>query len=226
MREAVGVTDTPPPGSAYLEVPDAGPGPGVMVLHSWWGLTSGVKRLVEQLADAGFTALAPDLLGGELPEDAEQAQTLLTGIDPNLTASLAMSSLVAVRAHSSDPDGPAGVIGFSMGASWALWLGTRQPDSVRAVVSYYGAQNIDFSELRAPVLGHFAENDPLVTEDELVEMQAQLLLLEKSVEVHRYPSTNHWFAESDVEGHYQVGAADQAWTRTLEFLKQHMPTDA
>lgn len=212
------MTDTPPPSRAYLVVPDEGPGPGVLVLHSWWGLTPAVKDLVERFADAGFTALAPDLLDGVVPTDADEARAALVESDPNVTASLVMSSLVALRAHSDDPEGPAAVVGFSMGASWALWLATRQPDSVRAVVAYYGAQNIDFTALRAPVLGHFAEDDPLVAEDELVEMHAHLLLLDKDVVVHRYPGTGHWFAEPDAPDHFDEAAAEQAWERTLEFL--------
>ena len=215
-------------GNAYLVVPDDGPGHGVLVLHSWWGLTRGVKDLVESLADAGYTALAPDLLHGALPETADEARDLLAATDPNETAALVLSSIVALRAHSADPDGPVAVLGFSMGASWALWVATRQPASVDAVVAYYGSQNIDFEALTAPVMGHFAEHDPLVTEDELVEMQAHLLLLDKHVEFHRYPGTSHWFAEvapdASTDGESATVAAEAAalaWERTMEFLATH-----
>jgi carboxymethylenebutenolidase len=217
-------------GSAYLVVPDGGAGHGVLVLHSWWGLTPFVKAFVERLADAGYTALAPDLLEGELPDDADAARDLLAATDPNATARLVLDSVVALRAHSADPAGPVAVVGFSMGASWALWLATRQPASVDAVVAYYGAQNIDFDALQAPVMGHFAELDPLVTEDELVEMQAHLLLLDKHVEFHRYPGTGHWFAEArrsdfadEASAAVAVAAADLAWERTLGFLREHAP---
>ena len=208
-------------GAAYLVQPDDGPGPGVLVLHSWWGLTRSVKDVVEALADAGYTAMAPDLCGDVVPQDATDAQQLLADSDPNLTAALVLDSVVALRAHSADPDAPIAVVGYSMGGSWALWVATRQPDSVRAVVAYYGSQNIDFDDLRAPVLGHFAEHDPLVSEDELVEMQARLLLSDKHVEVHRYPGTGHWFAEAGVDLHHDEGAAAIAWTRTIDFLAQH-----
>lgn len=210
-------------GSAYLVVPDEGPGHGVLVLHSWWGLTPATKAVVEALADAGYTALAPNLLGGELPADGDAARDLLAGTDPNATAALILSSVVALRAHSAEPTAPVAVVGYSMGASWALWLATRQPDSVDAVVAYYGAQNIDFELLRAPVLGHFAEHDPLVSEDELVEMQAHLMLLDKHIEFHRYDDTAHFFAEdSPVQGAHPE-ATELAWERTLAFLAEHAP---
>jgi carboxymethylenebutenolidase len=208
-------------GAAYLVQPDQGPGPGVLVLHSWWGLTRSVKDVVERLADAGYTALAPDLCGGVVPGDAGEAQRLLADSDPNLTASLVLDSIVALRAHSRVPQDPVAVVGFSMGASWGLWVATRQPSSVGAVVAYYGAQNIDFDALVAPVLGHFAEHDPLVSEDDLVEMQARLLLSDKHIEVHRYPGTSHWFAEPGVETHHHLEATTLAWSRTVEFLALH-----
>lgn len=215
-----------PAGDAYLVRPEAGPGHGVLVLHSWWGLTPGVKELVEALADAGYTALAPDLLGGARPADGVAARDALAASSPDETAGLVLSSIVALRAHSADPAAPIAIVGFSMGASWALWAATRQPDSVDAVVAYYGAQNIDFQALTAPVLGHFAESDPFVTDDELVEMQAHLLLLDKHVEVHHYPGTGHWFAETDRPGQpdrrpEELDASASAWERTLTFLAEH-----
>jgi carboxymethylenebutenolidase len=73
------------------------------------------------------------------------------------------------------------------------------------------------------VLGHFAEDDPLVSEDELVEMQAHLLLLDKHVEFHRYDGTGHWFAEDTPAGPADAVAADLAWSRTIDFLERHAP---
>ncbi len=207
-------------GDAYLVKPDAGPGPGVLVLSSWWGLDRFVKDVCERLADQGFTALAPDLMGGVLPDIAAEAEIELAANDPNVTAALLLSSVAALRSQTDDPEGPVAVVGFSMGASWAMWLATRQPESVSRVVLYYGTQHIDFADLKAPVLGHFAEHDDLVDEDEVIEMQAHLLLLERDVEFHRYPDTGHWFAEESQPDCYAPEAADLAWLRTLEFLRR------
>ncbi len=207
-------------GSAYLVRPVSGLGPGVLVLHSWWGLTAFFKEVCEQLADEGFVALAPDLLAGRRPETAAEAEVELAELDPDEATALVLSSVVALRSQTVDPDQPVGVVGYSMGASWALWLATRQPDSVRSVVAYYGTQDIDFAALRAPVLGHFAESDPFVSDDELVFMEAQLRLIDKDVELHRYGGTSHWFAESDRDQH-EPAAADRAWSRTVEFLRHH-----
>jgi carboxymethylenebutenolidase len=206
-------------GTAYLVRPESGTGPGVLVLHAWWGLTPFFKGLCDRLADEGFVALAPDLLQGRRPETAAEAEVELAEVDPNESAALILSSIVALRSQTDDPEGPVAVVGFSMGASWALWLGTRQPDSVRAVVVYYGSQDIDFEDLQAPVLGHFADTDEFVSDDELRYLEAQLRLLDKDVEFVRYPGTGHWFAEADREA-YDEDAADAAWKRTVEFLRR------
>jgi carboxymethylenebutenolidase len=209
-------------GQAYLVHPAAGAGggPGVLVLHSWWGLTAGVKQWCDRLADQGFVVLAPDLMAGRRPETAAEAELELGASDPNVTAGLVLSSIVALRSQTARPDGPVSVVGFSMGASWALWVATRQPDSVDAVVAYYGTQHIDFAELRAPVLGHFGSVDDIVSPDDLVEMHAHLLLLEHDVEVFDYEGKGHFFAEADVEEAYDPDAAELAWERTVSFLKR------
>lgn len=207
-------------GQAYLVHPEggAGSGPGVLVIHSWWGLTNGVKQWCDRLADEGYVVLAPDLLGGNRPETSAEAELELGRSDPNVAAGLVLSSIVALRSQVDRPDGPVSVVGFSMGASWALWAATRQPDSVDGVVAYYGTQHIDFADLKAPVLGHFGTEDDIVSRDELVEMHAHLLLLERQVEVFDYEGRGHFFAEPDVTEAYDEEAAELAWSRTLEFL--------
>jgi carboxymethylenebutenolidase len=47
--------------SQYLATPPGGKGPGVLVLHAWWGLNATFKGICDRLAEAGFVALAPDL---------------------------------------------------------------------------------------------------------------------------------------------------------------------
>ncbi|WP_297082087.1 dienelactone hydrolase family protein [uncultured Demequina sp.] len=63
--------------SAYADAPKSGTGPGVLVLHSWWGLTDSLKDRCNQLADAGFTVVAPDLFDGEVARDDAHGEQLL-----------------------------------------------------------------------------------------------------------------------------------------------------
>lgn len=206
-------------GSGYAVVPDSGTGPGVLVLHSWWGLTPFFTGVCDRLADAGFVALAPDLHGdnaiAETPDEAEQ---LLGATDPNRTASLVVASLSALRGMPATPAGPIGVLGFSMGASWAFWAATRFADDVAAVSAFYGTQDIDFDPAKAAFQGHFAEIDEFESDDAVAYLEAQLRLTGHDTEFHHYPGTGHWFFEEDRPAAYVEAAADAAWERTITFL--------
>lgn len=213
---------TSPAGSAgtgYAVVPDAGHGPGVLVLHAWWGLTPHFTSICDRLADAGFVALAPDLHGeGRTADTPDEAEALLAATDPNRTANLVVGSLSALRAMPATPSGRVGVLGYSMGASWAFWAATRFPDDVAAVSAYYGSQDIDFAPARAAFQVHVAEHDEFTTDDEIAYLEAQLRLEGHEADFHRYPGTGHWFAEADRPAAYVEAAAELAWDRTLAFL--------
>ena len=43
----------------FLAVPPTGQGPGVLVLHAWWGLNDTMKAFCTRLAEAGFVTAKP-----------------------------------------------------------------------------------------------------------------------------------------------------------------------
>jgi carboxymethylenebutenolidase len=208
--------------SAYVVAPDDGHGPGVMVLHGWWGMSRFVRRTCDRLADAGFVAIAPDLFDGATADTPDQAQELLGTMDMDGVVASVMATSAALRELPATDDRPIGVVGMSMGGSLALWLATRAPEQIGAAVVFYGVQDIDFEPATAPILGHFAERDELVSDDEVVEMEAHLRLLAKDVEFHRYAGTGHWFIEDDRPAAYDDAAAQLAWERTIAFLHRHL----
>jgi carboxymethylenebutenolidase len=211
-------------GSAYVVAPEAGHGPGVLVLHSWWGLTTFVRRWCDRLADAGFTALAPDLFAGASADRPDEAEALLADLDVDAAADLVLSSVGTLRRLPITDDAPIGVVGFSMGASWALWASARATDDVAAVVAYYGTQGTALDGATAAYLGHYAERDELVSDDEVVELEAYLRLLGRDVTFHRYAGTGHWFVEEDRPAAFDPGAAALAWDRTTTFLHDRLDT--
>src|SRR3954465_8108624 len=52
---------------------DAGPRPGVLVMHNALGLGTQVREVAARLADLGYTALATDMFGAELGGDPAKA---------------------------------------------------------------------------------------------------------------------------------------------------------
>ena len=94
---------------AYFVQDDSGPGPGVLLLHSFWGLTSSVKNLADGLADRGYTVLAPDINFGELPDSEQEALDHLGAASPDRLASLVLSSVELL--HEKSTAGPIGIVG-------------------------------------------------------------------------------------------------------------------
>jgi carboxymethylenebutenolidase len=204
---------------AYFIQGDAGPGPGVILLHSFWGLTSSVKSLADALADHGFTVLAPDINFGELPASEQDALDHLGKADPNRLASLVLSSTKLL--HEKSTEGPVGMVGFGMGGSLALWASVRLPEVVGAVVSFYGSQQIDFAGAGAAYLINLAAEDEFISDDEAAFMEATMRLEDLEVEVIRHPGTRHGFGEPDGDT-FDPEAFDIAWERSIEFLEKRL----
>ena len=118
------------------------------------------------------------------------------------------------------------MIGFSLGAFFALELSTVDPERIRAVVVFYGTCPGDYTTSRAAYLGHFAEADPYESESDVDSLEASLRSAGRPVTFHRYPGTGHWFFEPDRSEAYHPVAARLAWERTLTFLRNSMPLDA
>jgi carboxymethylenebutenolidase len=191
-----------------------------MLLHSFWGLTSSVKNLADDLADRDFTVLAPDMNFGELPESEQDALDHLGAASPDHLASLVLSS--AELLHEKSIEGPIGLIGFGMGGSLGLWTSVRLNTRVGAVVSFYGSQQIDFAGSSSSYLIHLAEEDEYVSDDEAAFMEATMGLESLPVEVIRYPGTNHGFCEPDGDS-FDPEAFEMAWNTTVEFLTGNLP---
>lgn len=204
---------------AYFISDDRGPGPGVLVLHSFWGLTRSVKSLCDDLADHGYTVLAPDINFGELPQSEQDALDHLGNADPNRLASLVLSS--ARLLHEKSTEGPIGIVGFGMGGSLALWASVRLGDLVGAAVSFYGSQQIDFAGASAAYLVHLADEDEYVSDDEAAFMEATMRLENLKVEVVRRRGTRHGFAEPDGDTFDPI-AFDDAWAKTLGLLETQL----
>ena len=136
--------------TGYLAIPKRGAGPGVLVLHAWWGLTPFFKRVCDRLADEGFVAFAPDLNNGKTAWTIDEAKQITSERDFEATRATALAALDQLRGHPAVRGSAIGAIGFSMGAAWALLLSSLKPDAIAAVVVFYGSEAADFGARRLP----------------------------------------------------------------------------
>jgi carboxymethylenebutenolidase len=208
----------------FLVSPPTGTGPGVLVLHAWWGLNETIKATCRRLAEAGFVAFAPDLYHGKVADTIPDAEALGKALDANYLQ--ARAEITQAASFLSESVGHAGgglaVMGISLGAFYALDLAAQDPEHIRAVVLFYGTGGGDFSKSKASYLGHFAENDQFEPPSIVNQLEDSLKNSGHQVTFYRYPGTGHWFFEPDRLDAYNQAAASLAWERTINFLNEEL----
>ncbi|MGZ5261012.1 MAG: dienelactone hydrolase family protein, partial [Burkholderiales bacterium] len=108
-------------------------------------------------------ALAPDMFSGQVLTTIEEAEQHVTHLDWEKAVLPEINFAVEELSQSPAVSGNGlGVIGFSFGGFWALWLAQKKPELIRAVTLFYGTNGGggDFQQSKAAYLGHFAEMDP------------------------------------------------------------------
>ena len=186
------------------------------------GLNDTMRAFCTRLAEHGFVAFAPDLYHGKLADTVEDAEALSNALDTDR----ARADMAAATAFLAERDGPPGrhlaVIGFSLGAYFALEISVTDPEHIRSVVVFYGTRPGDYTASKAAYLGHFAETDPFEPQSEVDKMEADLRRAGRPLTFHRYAGTGHWFFEPDRPQAFHPSSASLAWDRTLAFLRRNI----
>ena len=208
----------------YLAVPKSGNGPAVVVIQEWWGLVSHIKDVCDRFASEGFVALAPDLYHGEVAKSPDEAGKMMMALridEAEKDLSGAIEYLLATKSASSKN---VATIGFCMGGALSLYAATKN-SRVGACVVFYGIHpNVkpDLPNLKAPVLGIYAEQDRSVPPQVVHDLEKQMTAAGKSFESHIYPGTDHAFFNDTRPEVYNDEASNDAWRRVIDFLRANL----
>lgn len=222
QQQTQGAIMSNPQPDGFLAVPPSRKGPGVLVLHAWWGLNDTIKGVCSKLAEAGFIAFAPDLYHGKIADTIPGAEALGQALDGRYLEAIAeIEEATKFLSEVADQaDHGVAVVGFSLGAFYALNLAATHPEHIRSVVIFYGSGGVDHSKSEATYLGHFAENDEFEPRSSVDALEAAIKKAGRPVTFHHYPGTGHWFFEPDRTDAFNSEAAALAWERTLAFLQR------
>jgi len=227
MGEMVEFPSNGSKGTGYLAVPESGSGPGVVVIQEWWGLNDQIKEVCDRYAGEGFVALAPDLYRGQATTKEDEAGQMMMALNIEQAAKDMAGAVDYLKGHDAVAGNGVGVTGFCMGGGLALWLATLRPDDVKAVVPYYGvipwpAAQPDWSKLKAPVQGHYAENDDFASPETVRKLEEELKGHGADVELSIYPGVGHAFTNHHRPEVFHEEHSQTAWERTLAFFRQHL----
>ena len=220
------------PISTWIVYPErSGSAPVVLVIHEIYGLTDWVRGVADQFAAEGFIAVAPDLLSGMGPNGGGTASL---GERDNVVATIRTLEpeertrrLNAVRTYALDipaGNGRLGSVGFCWGGAASFAYAVDQPELAAAAV-YYGtspAEAADYARINAPVLGLYGGDDERVNST-IQRAEQAMTAGGKSFEPIIFEGAGHGFlrAQEAREG-ANTRAAAQAWSRTLEFFREHL----
>jgi carboxymethylenebutenolidase len=201
-------------------------GPGIIVIQEWWGLVDHIKDICDRFAEAGFTTLAPDLYHGQKTKSPDEASKMLMALnidDASKVLRGAIDTLIKEYECTSDT---VGVVGFCMGGQLALYAAATNPDRVSACVDFYGihpAVKPPLQDMKAAVLGIFAEKDHSVDASVVAGLKEQLEQAGVEHELLTYPGTDHAFFNDTRPEVHNPEAAEDAWKRMLIFFRNHVP---
>jgi carboxymethylenebutenolidase len=213
--------------SGYLAPNPNGVGAGVVVIQEWWGLVPHIKDVADRLAAEGFTVLAPDLFHGKTTTEPDEAGKLMMALNVD-QAGKDMSGAVDYLLGRDEVEGPkVGVIGFCMGGGLAMVLACQRPDAIGAAVPFYGLipwehAQPDYSQLDAPVLGHYAGDDGFFTPELVDDLQSKLNSLGKQADLEVYPGVDHAFFNDTRPEVYDAESSARAWVQTVGFLHTNL----
>ncbi len=211
----------------YLAQPDdAQAHPAIIVVHEWWGLTDYTRGIAQQLAQEGFTALAPDLYRGHLALTVERAMVLSRGLDPAAGAADLLAAIAYLRLLPSVGDRPIGMIGFCMGGSFTLEVAMRSNDLTAIAPFYPGRVGQAIEHLQAispPLFVAFGAEDPSIPPDVVQRFGAAVRRHGKTAEIRVYQGAKHAFHNHGGANYHPEAAAD-AWAGALAFFRERLGT--
>ncbi len=218
----------------YAALPDGpGPHPAVVIAFHVGGLDDFDRKMADQLADAGFVAVVPDLFHRFSREvmDGPRLDRLGHLKDADIISDM-NAAVGFLTSNSAINDDRIGVTGFCMGGRIA-WLMAASNQIFKSTVPFYGGNimgnwgpgDTPFSmanNINCPMLFHFGSEDGNPSVADRDTFDKELTRLGKNFEFHTYEGAGHAFMDyTNPDRHHEASAA-VAWPRTIDFFNKHL----
>lgn len=212
---------------AYPESKDKTP--IVLIIHEIFGMTDWVQDLADQVAEAGYIAVAPDLLSGMGPNGGRTTSfapnTVMEAIGKlspdQITADLNAAADYGLKLPASN--GKLFVAGFCWGGGQTFRFATNRPDLSAAFVFYGPPPSKDaMANIKAPVYGFYAGNDARIGAT-VPGTEVDMKAAGKTYDPVTYAGAGHGFmraGEAPDANEANKKAREDAWARWKSLLKK------
>jgi carboxymethylenebutenolidase len=202
----------------------------VVVIHEIFGLTDWARLVADELAEAGYIAIAPDLLSGMGPKgggtsdfDGEAVRKAIGDLKPEqVTADLNACTDYVAKLPACN--GKVVVGGFCWGGGQTFRFAANNKQ-IKAAFVFYGTgptDEADIKRIACPVYGFYGGNDERVNAT-IAKSEELMKKADKTYEPVTYKDAGHGFMRAGAApdaNEPNKKAHDEAWKRWKELLKK------
>ena len=205
--------------------------PGVLVVHEWWGLNVHAKQKADALAREGYIALALDMYGeGRSTEHPKEAGEWSGFIRKNreIGRKRFFAAYLLLQEQPLSISDKIAAIGYCFGGNVVLSMAQEDID-LRGVVSFHGSlptEPAGLNPIKAKILVCNGAEDPLITQDQIVQFQKNMIAAGADWQFVQYGGAKHSFTnpEADKRGipalGYNRSADERSWKAMLAFFEE------
>ena len=220
---------------AYEAKPkEGGSYPGIVVLMEAFGLNDHIKKVTERIAQEGYVAIAPDLYHREAERlvpysDLQKAVGIMNKLQDSKVMDDVGAAIAHLKSQSNVKAGAIGVTGFCMGGRFTYLAAAHYNKDVKAAVPFYpgGVPMGNPSplsrtgEIKCPIYLFFGGKDPLIPQEHVDKINAELTDKKINFQLKLYPEATHGFF-CDERPSYHPDSAKDAWEKFKSFFAQHL----
>jgi carboxymethylenebutenolidase len=215
----------------HVWVPGSGEGPGLLLLQEIFGVGPYIRAVAERLTGLGYVVAAPDIFwrierNWESDHSAaglEASLGMVQKFDFPQGVADCVASLHRIE-ELPEVSGGVGVIGFCLGGTLAFAVAVAADPAV--CVSNYGSGVPDLlgriDDVSCPTLFHFGRDDAYIPTEGVEALAAATA--GRTGLVLNIEAAGHAFDNHDAPMFYDEAAARAAWSKTMAFLAEHLPT--
>ncbi|HSP61499.1 MAG TPA: dienelactone hydrolase family protein [Pyrinomonadaceae bacterium] len=222
--EALDLTTSRGPTSAYVARPDTPATAVVILIQEWWGINDHIRDIAGRYANEGYHCVAPDLYRGKVAADPAEASALMQALaidDGMETIRKAIDAARGIYGVQSF-----GISGYCMGGTFALRAACEIPD-LKAAAPFYGdiPEEDVLAKLKAPTLFIAGYRDAWINPKKVDGLKEATKKFNLPVEVVSYDADHAFFNDTRPQVYDATAAAD-AWRRVLDHFQKYLVASA
>ena len=205
--------------TAYVDRPEHDTNTAVILIQEWWGINQHIRDIASRYADEGYNCVAPDLYGGRLAQDAEEASALMHGLAIEDGMEIIRKTIDAGRDTFALDQFV--ITGYCMGGTFALRAACEIPE-LKAAAPFYGdiPEERVLKNLKVPTLFIAGKRDTWINPEKVNGLRNAASKYGLPVEAVSYDADHAFFNDTRPEV-YNAEAAKDAWERVLKLFGEH-----